>query len=211
MTYKKGKLMLAASLLYAVSSANAGLIKFDFSGAGPFANSGNNQTTFDYSLDGVNLSVAAYETPDSLATINAADIRNGGNGLGVEGNGSTKVNNPGGFPSIIEWLGFSTDTGNIVSVGIWNLNNGEETDFWSALDANGNGFSFLSTLSGTNPINPQYQSVDPQSEPWLLVSTGTPESSFRVHSVTVDVPEPSTIGLLVLGLLGLGYTRHRKS
>jgi hypothetical protein len=44
---------------------------------------------------------------------------------------------------------------------------------------------------------------------WSNASDGA-ESFFLVPSVTADVPEPATLAILGMGLLGLGAVRHRR-
>ncbi|SLN12632.1 hypothetical protein [Oceanibacterium hippocampi] len=208
----RGLLVGALATMAMVGTAHAALVTFDFTSSGPFGNQGQNQHSFTYSQGGANLTVEAFATPDFLTTVNSVDIRTNANGLGAEGNGSTQINNPGGLPPTAEWLSFFTDLGKVVSVDIWQLNNGEEADFWAQQAADFSGaFTFLGTLVGSSAVNPQSQAVDLAGAPWLVVSTGNPESGFRVASVTVDVPEPMSALVFGFALAGLGLALRRRA
>jgi len=198
---------LAAALLCAASSANAAIVTFDFT----LNNDANNNPSYVFNTGGVNLSVSAWSTPDSLATRISQDIRQNSAGLGVEGNGSTQINTTG-FEPVAEWLSFSTDIGKIIGVGISSLGPGEEADFWgsSAASFNLGDFAFLGTLNGIGAIDVQHRIVDPGSQPWFMVASSVPvQSGFRVATIDVRLSEPGTVGLLAIGLLGIAWIRRR--
>lgn len=202
---------LAVTALFTALSANAAIVTFDFT----LNRDANNNPVYNFNTGGVNLSVEAWSTTDLTSNRASQDIRQNGAGLGVEGNGSTQINTPDpGFnvTGIAEWLSFSTDIGDIVGVGISSLGPGEEVDFWGSNAASFNlgNFDFLGTLGGVGAIDVQNMSVNLGGQPWLMVASSVPmKSGFRVASIDVELPEPGTMGLLGLGLMGVAWIRRR--
>lgn len=200
--------MLAGVLCVLALPVNAMIITFDFR----TNNLGQNQQTYTYSQGGVNLSVEAWSTVDDLATRSRQDIRSNNSGIGVEGLGSTQINTSG-FPDVAEWLAFSADIGEIVSVGIGRLGPGEEADLWASSAANidltpGN-FQFLSTVNGVGSINPQFEAVNTGTLDWLLVASSVPvQSGFRVATIDVYLTESGMPVLFLIGLAGLVWSRR---
>lgn len=210
--------LLATVLLLATFSANAMVVRFDLRATRP-DNVANNEPTWTFSSSGINLMVEAWSTTNQLATRVSQDIRQNGAGLGVEGDGSTQINTSTTFDTTpasgntnAEWLSFSTNVGEIVGAGINSLGPGEEADFWGSSAANFNlgDFDFLGTLNGIGAIDIQTMAISLGTQPWLMVASSVPVvSGFRVAWIDVELPEPGTIGLLVIGLLGIAWKRRR--
>ena len=221
MTSRLAVLAICAFGAAVASPAQSSAI-FDFTD--PQFGSGNQGTTHTYTFGTKELTVQAYSTilnPSSGGSGlpgTPANIRNNDNGLGVQGDGDTNQIDNGTDPvtgagdeGVFEWLAFSTTTGTITGVDLHMLRNGEEADFWRATSPDGTPgtFNFLFTLNGVNMTDPQFAAVDLQGDPYLLVSVGNTETGFRVQSV--HIPEPGTLAVFGLGLVGLGFARRRRA
>lgn len=218
----RAALVALCTLGYALTNQAQALFIFDFTD--PAFGSGQQGASMTYTVGTKSITVQAFSTilnPTSGGSGlpgTPAIIRNGSMGLGVAGDGAnTQIDNRpdavtgAGDTGIFEWLAISSASGPIIGVDLWQLNNGEEADLWRATAPDGTigTFSFLNTINGTNPINPQFAPVNIQEGEFLLIAPGNTLSGFRLRRV--HIPEPATLALFGLGLAGLAVARRRKA
>ncbi len=195
----KFKQIIAASIaLLFAGAANAMLVTFDFDTGGP-----NGQVlTFDQM--GVTL------TATGEYDFNPAVIHRNAQGLGIAAGNSNQVSSHGGG---YEGITFELSApATWVSVGLRNFRNGEQgyvcgTD---AAFANCNSFEDIFGSGGNAVETFSLASLANAAAAFIGNDPGQP-GRFRIASITVDVasvPEPATLGLFALSLLGLGALKR---
>lgn len=186
-------------------SAQATLITFDFFGGGP------NGTSISITESGVTLE--AFGSDTNVAAI----IRWGTNGLGVEGNSSTQINNDA--IAGLEEIGFLLPGDSTwVSAEIWQLTDDESggaCGSTAVFDNCTTGFFTFNGITSTNPQTISLLGFSDSDVASIFSQACCDTGGFRIKSITIDkVPEPTALLLVAIGLLGLAsvgaMTRRRK-
>lgn len=193
------KLLITALLLSVTGLANAALIKIDLTDedAGSL---GKNETFQDL------LEVTAW-AGDDWDGVDQETIHRNKWGLGVKTDNKS-ISSDGGYD--LEYLTFHALRGQIVEFGMSGLRNGETAhidgqdveDYNDAVEWEEFG-SFDGKITKID--------VSEFLQPYVnVVAMWGEDSSFRVKYATLSVvPEPGTLGLLVIGMAGLFLARRR--
>ena len=205
--------LIAASLLGA-AIANASPVTFNFSNGASEANA-TYTNNLGMTNDGLGLSVTAYK--NTLLGWKSAYVSQWGSGLGVSG-GSSNTQVDGTYRNEMLVFDFSEQVSlDSISFMLFDDNdqatilNYDAKNFWDIyvadIDKND-----TSTVGGVSTFS--------FSEDFLTSLLGVLaidyNDNFTVLSMTVNtataaVPEPSIIGLLGIGLIGLGLARRRSA
>lgn len=196
---KKKILGIAAALLFS-ANASAALITFTFgSGTGSLIDPGANQRYYTDTVSGVTVTVTGWAEADLDGIFGPIggqrDVTRGSRGLGVAGNGNGQVNGAGTFGDALKFD--LSQSGTLVGITLRRLSSNEEFDL--AIDD----VAALNNVS-SNPWSGSLAYINN-----LWIGADSSNEDFRVKAITVDVPEPGTLGLLALGLIGLGLARRR--
>lgn len=187
----------AAMILALASSANAGLI-LDWEGTGvDFYSSWLDANTLRIEIDAanpmagwasaVNIDSIAINGPGSWSWVNASDIT---------------LNGPGTFGGPIDGTGLNAG-------GCQGLTLGANHQCWSGLAALTDNMYFDFTFSGGAVIS--NQTDNPHLKVRFVDANGGKVGSLLSQDLpSIKVSEPTTLGILGLGLLGLVYARRRK-
>ncbi len=192
------KLLSAALLLSVTGLANAALIKIDLTDEDS-GSLGYHETFQDL------LEVTAWAGDDY--EVDKKKIHQNGKGLGVKSD-QKSISSDGGED--YEFLTFHALRGQIVEFGLKQLKNGETAHIdgqdvedwndalvWEEFD------SFDGKITKID--------VSEFLQPYInVVAMDGDDSAFRVNYATLSVvPEPGTLGLLVIGMAGLFFARRR--
>lgn len=188
------KSFLAAVAIFASFNASASLI-FNFD-----QDLSDDQHSVNYTVGGYTLNVAAFESTS------VANVHRQWNGLGVDGSGpQTNISAP-------ESIVFKLDKVFNGTVEILFTN-------WNRFDMAEVSGSAVSTevIAGVaaNPFTSLFSGTE--FTVTALEVANTINDKFRIQSITFTpdlsqaIPEPSTIAVLSLGLIGLGLRRRKSS
>jgi PEP-CTERM motif len=142
-----------------------------------------------------------------------------GNGFNVSGNwGFGYYVNPLTFPLLPGGYSFQMSNGNSETLSMGGQGDSSMA-FYGGADITGPGsytvpFSMDGTINAPTPECPNCNAVHFQgdgmaalqviNDPYVSGALLVTSESFTVDPKTQDIPEPGTLGLLVLGLMGLG-------
>jgi hypothetical protein len=93
---------------------------------------------------------------------------------------------------------------------LWTFNFGGNTYSFNLMTATSSEAGGFFNLSGTGMLSITGGVYDATPGTFFYSSQGT-RASFSAQNVATSVPEPATLGLLGLGLLGVGMARRRRS
>lgn len=112
----------------------------------------------------------------------------------------------------LEWFHVTVNSGvwRLLEVGLANFTGNEQ---WRISFNNGSTFTNFTNLGDVIDLYPFNQTIDSNGVRIGLVST---TSDFRLYSLTFEeilepIPEPTTYGLIALGLVGLGLAARRRA
>ncbi|WP_299082314.1 PEP-CTERM sorting domain-containing protein [uncultured Paraglaciecola sp.] len=195
MSIKMLKAALAGLVLSVSSFANAGLITFNFNGAD------NDLASVIKTVNGVTLTASSF-SPDSLSTADA-------DGLCISGGGEI-ASFCGSLNDLT--LTFSHAV-KLISYEVGYLSTGNSGA--NILFTQGLNFSLQSNFVDENTDNftNQFNVVGNQSINVSASNLGG-NGSLQFRQITIDdsvnVPEPSTLAIFALGLMGLASRRFKK-
>jgi len=202
------KLALAAALSLAAFSANATIINFADMGnnpAPPNPDQGGYQPLVIHAADNLDITINGYNANGSAFAY--LDSKTGGLGVcgvldkNLQCNPSNDDNVEPGESLTFDFTDHSTGAPRLTGINSISFNNNHDGGFWKGdkIDINGMPVD-VSTPAGAHVT---HTVLDPFS--------GTAVSSFTVaynnvqfYVDQIDVPEPSIIALLGLGLIGVG-------
>lgn len=201
---------VAGLIMLASSTANAGLISFDLT-------SGDQSDSLDFFSEGYTLSVVGRIWDGDNYVV--ADVIANGNGLGVVGGGEANrlggiLDNDETYPQKGDYLLF-TFSSLFKSVGI------DFADSNNVVKFNLDERAYVKTMLNGSKVD-KYGFSGDGSNTWesgmggwanqisVKVKTSDGSDGFKLDRLTVDVPEPSTLAIFALGIMGLVSRRFKK-
>jgi hypothetical protein len=207
---------IVAGSALAAATASAVPVTFDFSN-GKTESNATYQNAVNLSQGGVSLGVTGYTEVFGLQS--GAQVSQWSGGLGVKGGASNTQVDGGLLSNELLKFDFSQD----VEVQAISFTFFDSDDNAKVLDYDVKSFwgTYVETViskndtTASNGIN-TFTFSDDFLTSLLGISTTDLSDNFTVRSLTVNtkaagVPEPSMIGLLGIGLIGLGMTRRRNT
>ena len=195
------------ALGYLVSTtAAAGLIKLDFTGK-------ETGSEISYSSGGYTLKVTgSYFDADDI--LQGANVRAEGHGLGISSPLSTDWKVQGGE----EFLEFRLYDGAGMQVNFVDISllfgqrhasrlQGVEKANVMTFNKRGDDLS-QTVISGVKTKD--FAQVGFADEAWVIKVSADEGDGFRLKGAIIDVPEPSTLAIFALGLMGLASRRFKK-
>ena len=165
----------------------------------------------DYSKSGLSLNVTAANTVEESALL-MQDLAPRNSGLAVITEGDTSSDDQ---VQVATGESILFTFGQRVNLLGFDFNDGSDSD---CSTAGSEGPCGLFDLFVDGAFEVTYAAVDDWSFPTLIsgttfevVHTSPENGGFAIGSVTAEVPEPGTLALLGLGLLGLGASYRRRS
>jgi hypothetical protein len=209
--------IVAAGALGA-AAASAVPITFDFSN-GRAENSATFQSVVKQSQGGLNLDVTGYT--DTLGFVTSSQVSQWSGGLGVKGGGSSNTQVDASlFSNELLKFDFSQEV-EVQSISFMFF---DSDDSAKVVDYDAKFFwdKYVETITKGETTTSNGLSTFTFSDNFftslLGVTTADLSDNFTIRSLTVNtktaaaaVPEPSMIGLLGIGLIGLGLARRRSS
>lgn len=216
------KTLLGASIVagsaFGAAMASAVPITFDFSN-GKAENAATYQSVVTQSQEAVDLSVTGYT--DTLGFVSSSQVSQWSGGLGVRGGGSSNTQvDASWFSNELLKFDFSQDV-EIQSISFMFF---DSDDSAKVVDYDARFFwdKYVETITKGETKTSNGLSTFTFSDNFftslLGVTTADLSDNFTIRSLTVNtktavaaVPEPSMIGLLGAGLIGLGLARRRSA
>ncbi len=213
MMNKLSKTLAVGALALSAASAQATLVEVSFTGDNIIADGGLCSSMActggtGWSSIGTVSNLSNWRTADRVSL----DLGPGTYWFAwsVENSGNNGPSNPAGFLAEILWDGYVNSS----SSG-WDVSTNNRSSWRAATEYGANGGTNVWTnANGGNPIDGISTSAN-----WLwsqynssneMFSSGWFRTSITIAEATA-VPEPGTLALFGLGLLGAGFARRRKS
>ncbi len=195
------KLVCLVTVVMLSTSANAGLIEFDFENPNKLSTN-----ELQYNINGIMLTITAFDSNGD-----AAKVHRNADGLGVTSGDNKRVD--GGDYLVFQFNGPALTTFNDITIMFptvlrWADNALQTNDevSYEVLDISG---SYVNTLSSNIESMNLGKSIGAGQEVMIGSNIGNGVRIAGIN-VSVQVPEPTTIAVFGLGLIGLGLRRRQK-